>query len=59
MGRKPIGKKPMTDTERQRRRYAALGPLLKLETVRRKFLDLSPGNKAAFIDWLKERNFIK
>jgi hypothetical protein len=58
MGRKPIGKRAMTAVERQQRRYARLGPARRLETAKRKFLNLSAAGKASFIDWLKKHKFL-
>jgi hypothetical protein len=58
MGRKPIGRKPMTDAERSARRYAHVASKPRLARIKRMFLQLLETDKAAFLDWLKRQHFI-
>jgi hypothetical protein len=55
MGRKPIAKRAMTDVERQQRRYARLGPVRRLETAKRKFLNLSAAGSSISLRQAKRR----
>jgi hypothetical protein len=61
MGRKPIGRKAMTDAERQRRRRARLkpDPLRRVTALTKRFLDLAVFEKTAFLDWLRRHKFVK
>jgi hypothetical protein len=57
MGRVPIGRKAMSNAERQRRRRERLKPLLKVERLKRAFLDADPPTQAEFLYWI--RRYIK
>jgi hypothetical protein len=59
MGRKPIGKRAMTDLERQQRRQAKLRPGRQFERLKAVFLGAEETARAAFLDWLKRHKFIK
>ena len=56
MGRLPIGRKAMTAAERQRRRR--LKPFLKVERLKRRFLEADASTRVAFLDWLRERQLV-
>jgi hypothetical protein len=55
MGRKPTGKKPMTGVERTRRYRERLDPMNRVKALRRRYLALTAGEKAAFLDWLAKQ----
>jgi hypothetical protein len=59
MGRKPIGKSAMTNAERQRRRYARLRPGYQLTRLKTAFINAEEATRAAFLDWLRKRRFMK
>jgi hypothetical protein len=58
MGRKPIGKRAMTDLERQQRRQAKLRPTRQFERLKAAFLEAEEAARSAFLDWLKKHKFL-
>ena len=58
VGRKPIGKKAMTDSERQKRRYERQRPARELARLTRVFLAAEESARTAFLEWLRKRRFL-
>jgi hypothetical protein len=48
----------MTAAERQRRRRRRLKPFLKVERLKRRFLEADASTRVAFLDWLRERQLV-
>jgi hypothetical protein len=59
MGRKPIGKKAMTATERSQRRYERQRPDRQLARLTAAFLAAEESARMAFIDWLRKKRFLR
>jgi hypothetical protein len=47
----------MSGAERQRRRRARLKPVLKIERLKRQFLDADPSTREEFLYWI--RRFVR
>ena len=59
MGRQPIGKKAMTATERSQRRYERQRPARQLARLTATFLAAEESARAAFIEWLRKKKFLR
>jgi len=59
VGRKPIGKRAMTDLERQQRRQAKLRPARQLARLTAAFIGAEANAREAFIRWLRKRKFLR
>ena len=59
MGRPPIGKKAMTDLERQRRRQAKLRPARQFKRLTTAFITAEEAARTAFLDWLRKKRFLR
>jgi hypothetical protein len=59
MGRPPIGKKTMTDAERQRRRYERQRPARQIARMTKAFLQAEEAARVAFLDWLRKKRFLR
>jgi hypothetical protein len=59
MGRPPLGKKAMTDAERQRRRYERKRPERQLARMTAAFLAAEESARAAFMEWLRKKRFLR
>jgi hypothetical protein len=59
MGRKPIGKRAMTDSERQMRRYARQRPARQLARLTATFLAAEESARTAFLEWLRKQRFLR
>jgi hypothetical protein len=49
----------MTDSERQRRRYERKRPERQFARITAAFLAAEQGARAAFIDWLRKKRFLR
>jgi hypothetical protein len=59
MGRKPIGRKAMTDTERSRRRYWRKRPKHQLAKLTKSFTEAEDSARIAFLDWLRNKKLLE
>ena len=59
MGRPPLGRKPMTDSERQRRRYERKRPERQFARIAAAFLAAEQDARTGFIDWLRKKRFLR